>query len=113
VLLSVPFLATDDFTRVNVPRAMALQGVRFAFRSGVATGAGELIPQIAHAVAEGFDEQAALAALTIHAAEILGVDDRVGSLEEGKDADLVFLSADPFAPGARITRVMVEGEVKS
>lgn len=112
VLLSVPFVVNVDFARINVPQATAAAGLRFAFRSGVATGAGQLVPQIAHAVAAGLDGKAALMALTSRAAEILGVDDRVGSLEEDKDADLVFLSDEPFTPSARVVRVMVEGKMQ-
>jgi imidazolonepropionase-like amidohydrolase len=55
-------------------------------------------------------EAAALASITRTPAEILGVSDRIGTLARGKDADLVFLSAEPFATGAAVTRVMVDGE---
>ena len=44
------------------------------------------------------------------AADVLGVAERVGRLDHGKDADLVLLSAPPFAPGSRVTRVFVGGE---
>ena len=49
---------------------------------------------IAAANGLGFDE--ALAAITIDAARILGVDERVGSLEPGKDGDLALFDGDPF-----------------
>lgn len=111
-ILSIPFVAAEGPMKVNVPRQVAASGLRFCFRSGVATGAGELVPQIAFAVSQGWDAESALAALTIRAAEILGVEERVGSLEEGKDGDLVFLSGEPFAPGTRVLRVMVEGDLK-
>ncbi len=48
------------------------------------------------AVREGTPEEEALKAITINAAEIIGVDDRVGSLEVGKDADIVIFSGHPF-----------------
>ncbi len=111
-IVSLPFLAQDGIQRVHVLRQAADAGLRFGLRSGVATGAGDLVPQLAFAVSQGWDANAALSALTIRAAEILGVEDRVGSIEVGKDGDLVFLSGDPFAPGTRVVRVMVEGEVK-
>ncbi len=111
-LLSVPLVVPDETARVNLPRQAAAAGLRFAFRSGAASGAVDLVPQVAFAAGEGWSGREALAALTIRAAEIFGIDDRVGSIEEGKDADLVFLSGEPFAPGTRVARVMVEGEMR-
>jgi imidazolonepropionase-like amidohydrolase len=48
------------------------------------------------AVAEGMDEMEAMKAITINAAEIIGIEDRVGSLEVGKDADVVIWNKHPF-----------------
>ena len=48
------------------------------------------------AVKAGMDPFEALKAITIHPAEHLGIQDRVGSIEEGKDADLVITDGDPF-----------------
>jgi imidazolonepropionase-like amidohydrolase len=48
------------------------------------------------AAREGMPEEEALKAITVNAAEIIGVADRVGSLEAGKDADLVVFSGHPF-----------------
>lgn len=51
--------------------------------------------------------------LTINPAKILGIDDRVGSLEVGKDADIVIWDNDPFLPEARVEKVFIEGvEIK-
>jgi imidazolonepropionase-like amidohydrolase len=55
-----------------------------------------LIVQAALAVKEGMDRDAALRAVTITPAQIMRVDDRIGSLVPGKDADLVIWSGDPF-----------------
>ncbi|GAA4828808.1 amidohydrolase [Garicola koreensis] len=68
-----------------------------------------LITQAALAVREGMDPQAALRAVTINPAEVLGVADRVGSLEPGKDADLVLWSADPLDARNRVLRTWVSG----
>jgi len=51
----------------------------------------------------------ALGMLTYNPARILGVDDRIGSLEAGKDADIVVLSGQPFAGGTGVTHVFVNG----
>jgi imidazolonepropionase-like amidohydrolase len=55
-----------------------------------------LVLQAALAVKEGMDREAALRAVTINPARIMRVDDRIGSLVPGKDADLVIWSGDPF-----------------
>ena len=60
---------------------------------------------------EGLDPREALRALTVHPARIYRLDDRIGSIEAGKDADLVFLDGDPFAVPSRVRRVIVGGKV--
>jgi len=62
------------------------------------------------AAREGMDEEAALKAITINAAEILGVADRIGSIAPGKDADLVILSGHPLEIGTKVVKVFVDGE---
>ncbi|WP_243665161.1 amidohydrolase family protein, partial [Rhodothermus marinus] len=63
------------------------------------------------AVANGLPRTAALEALTIQAARILGIADRVGSLEPGKDADLVLFDGDPFEYTTHVCGVIIEGEL--
>ena len=53
----------------------------------------------------------ALAAITIDAARLLGIDDRVGSLEVGKDGDLALYDGDPFEYTSHCEGVVIEGEV--
>lgn len=64
----------------------------------------------AMAVASGMDRHDALRAITLTPAEILGVAERVGSLEKGKDADILILSGNPLAATSRIKRVILKGE---
>ncbi len=59
----------------------------------------------------GFPLEAALGTVTSRAADILGVFDRVGSLEEGKDADLVVLDGEPLDSLSTIEMVIVDGMV--
>ena len=68
-----------------------------------------LIHQASLAVKEGLDAGAALRAVTINPARILGVDGRIGSLEPGKDADLVIWSGDPLDVTSRAERAFQDG----
>ena len=61
------------------------------------------------AVAHGLPFAAALAAITINPARIWGVADRIGSIEPGKDADLVIWSGDPLEPLSAPTAILIKG----
>ena len=95
-------------------------GVKFAIvppTAGFETwgGAGRdlmtLPIEAAFAVSGGLDEQTALEAITITAAEILGIEDRVGSLQLGKDADIVILDGHPFHYNTFVQLTLVNGKV--
>jgi imidazolonepropionase-like amidohydrolase len=64
----------------------------------------------AMAVRAGMSRTAALEALTIRGAEMLDLDERVGTLEAGKDADFAILSGDPFSVYTRVQETWVEGQ---
>jgi imidazolonepropionase-like amidohydrolase len=68
-----------------------------------------LVHQASLAVKHGLDRDAALRALTISPARIAGVADRIGSIEAGKDADLVVWSGDPLDVNSRVQRAFVGG----
>lgn len=70
-----------------------------------------LVLQAALTVKEGLDPYDALKTITINAAEILGVDDRVGSLEKGKDADIVIFNKHPFNYDAITEYAIINGEI--
>ena len=63
------------------------------------------------AVKSGMDSYNALKAITINPAEILGVDDRIGSIKVGKDADLVLFDGDPLDIQSKVKHVWINGEV--
>ena len=67
--------------------------------------------EAAFAVSGGLDEQTALEAITITAAEILGFNDRVGSLQEGKDADIIVLDGHPFHYNTFVELTFVNGKL--
>jgi imidazolonepropionase-like amidohydrolase len=58
----------------------------------------------------GFPPDDALKAVTIVPAQALGVDWRIGSLEEGKDADILLMDGDLFDPQAHIKSIFIAGE---
>ncbi|MBR4461910.1 MAG: amidohydrolase family protein [Erysipelotrichaceae bacterium] len=62
------------------------------------------------AIRNGLDEKYALKAITINPARHLGIDDRVGSLEVGKDADLCIFKESPFAAGVEPEMVFIDGK---
>lgn len=63
------------------------------------------------AVREGMKVEDALAAITINAAEIIGIQDRVGSIEEGKDADIVVWDGFPLEVMSKPELVIIDGKV--
>ena len=63
------------------------------------------------AVKAGMDEFDALRAITINPAEHIGIADRVGSLEEGKDADIVIMGGSPFDMDSKIKYVLIDGNI--
>jgi imidazolonepropionase-like amidohydrolase len=64
----------------------------------------------AMAVRAGMTPEGALAALTLNGAQMLDLQDRVGSLEAGKDADFVVLSGDPFSAYTQVLATWVQGQ---
>ncbi|MBU0494333.1 MAG: amidohydrolase [Chloroflexi bacterium] len=99
-----------DMTPRN-PGVMARAGVKVAIQTDEASAVKYLPINAALAVREGMPEEDALKAITIHPAEIIGVADRVGSLEVGKDADVVVFSGHPFDYCTVAELVLVNGEV--
>ncbi|MDN4075533.1 amidohydrolase [Fictibacillus terranigra] len=74
-------------------------------------GIDSLILSAISAVKHGLSEPSAWKAITINAAKHLGVDDRVGSLETGKDADVVIWSGDPFDARSTVEKTLINGEI--
>jgi len=68
-----------------------------------------LAHQAALSVKHGLDRDSALRALTINPARIAGIDGRLGSIEAGKDADVVIWSGDPLDVLSRVERALVDG----
>jgi imidazolonepropionase-like amidohydrolase len=86
-------------------------GVKVAFHTddGI-TDSRNFTRMPALAVRAGMSRQKALASLTLAGAEILDLQDRIGSLKAGKDADLVLLDGDPFSVYTHVLETWVEGK---
>jgi imidazolonepropionase-like amidohydrolase len=93
----------------TAPAELAKAGVKFAIAVPSETNARQLPYHAAEAVAWGLSRDDALKAVTINAAEILGVGDRIGSLEPGKIANLFIANGDPLEVRTAITHVIVAG----
>lgn len=91
------------------PAALAKAGVKFAFYSDGLANPKEVLKNAKKAVDAGLAPDAALRAFTLSAAEVLGVDDRLGSVEPGKIANLVVADGDLFNPKTKIKFVFVDG----
>jgi len=110
--------ARGDAENLSMATAAGLReaGIPFAFQSGFEGYVPKtrvVLFEAAVAVRYGLDLEDALASMTIEAAKILGIDDRVGSLAAGKDADIVLFDGDPFEYTNRVTGVIIDGELVS
>ncbi len=100
----------NDVTLKN-PGILAEAGVKVAIQVDGASDTKWLALHAGIAVREGMNEEEALRAITINAAEIIGAADRVGSLEVGKDGDVAIFSGHPFETMTVCERVLINGEV--
>ena len=109
VSLSPNLVRTIDQQLVNLPQIMANHQIPFAFQSNATTGVQQLPLTIQHSVYRGLGVTDALTGLTESPAKLLSLDQNIGSLEAGKDADLVVLSGPPFEPSSQVLAVMIDG----
>lgn len=96
--------------RSGTVAVLAKKGIRFVITTGTNTAALPLIREAMFAVRNGLGPQQALDAITIEPARLLGLDDRIGSLAPGKDADFVIWSHDPLDPAAVAVSVHINGK---
>lgn len=96
----------------SAPKALYDAGIDFAMMTDHPVIPEQYLPVCAAlAVREGLPEDAALRSITINAARITGIDDRVGSLEVGKDADIAVFSGHPLDFRSRCVLCTVDGQV--
>ena len=94
----------------KVPAGLSKAGVPFAFSSSGLTSTSDFVKNAARAVKEGLPADAAVRALTLDAARIAGVADRLGSLEKGKIANVIMTDGDLFAEHTTIKLVLIDGQ---
>ena len=93
----------------STPAAFAKAGVKFAFYSGGMSAPKDVLKAAKKSIEAGLTPDAALRAFTLTPAEIFGVADRLGSIENGKIANLVVTDGDLFDEKTKIKMVFVDG----
>jgi imidazolonepropionase-like amidohydrolase len=103
----------NAFIAMDTPVKLREQGIPFALSSHGSADLEDRLPlQAGYAMQGGLPFEAALEAVTTIPARLLGVADRVGTLEVGKDADLVLWNGMPFEPSSRVIAVIVDGVLR-
>lgn len=110
--------AGGDTENLSFETAATLRraGIPFALQSGFESYVPKtrvVLFEAAIAAANGLTLEQALASVTVDAATLLGIGDRVGSIAAGKDADLALFDGDPFEYTTHVTHVVIDGEVVS
>ena len=112
--LELPLNEDDPYDRsYTVPAELQKAGIRFAIGTfaGTANLSSRNLPyQAAQAVAFGLSHDDALRAITKNAAEIWGVGDRIGTIEEGKWADLMVTDGDPLETRTQVRQLFIKGK---
>ncbi|MBK5292731.1 MAG: amidohydrolase family protein [Acidobacteriia bacterium] len=93
----------------TLPNELFKSGVLFAFGTFDSSFVRNLPYQAANAVAFGLPQQEALKAVTINAARIWGVEDKIGSIEKGKWADFILTDGDPLETRTQIKQMFIRG----
>jgi len=93
----------------STPGALAKAGVKFAFYSDGLAAPKDIFKNLRRALGAGLAADAALRAFTLDAAEILGVSDRLGSLEPGKIANVIVTDGDIFNEKTKVKHAFVDG----
>ena len=119
-VITHPTMARHGGERANATFEAAAHlrdaGIPFALQSGFEAYVPKtrvILFEAGIAAANGLSFEEALASITIDAARLLGVDDRVGSLEVGKDADIALYDGDPFEYTTHAIGVLIDGNVVS
>ncbi len=110
VVVGPDFVRTVDYQKINTPQILANAGIPFGFQSKATKGVQLLPLAVEYAVRKGLGIEDALGGLTSGPAQLLFLNQKLGTLEAGKDADLVVLSGPPFEASSRVLAVMIDGK---
>lgn len=103
---------TETEEMIFVPRVMAEAGVKFALQRSPTQIEGRYFwMQAARCVAGGLSRAEALKAVTLYPAQMIGLGDRLGSIEAGKEANLLLLTGDPLEAQTWVDQVLIGGQV--
>lgn len=100
--------------RAETPKGAAIlaqKGVKFAFQSGGMTNLNDFFGNALKATENGLSKDAAIRAMTLGAAEIFGIENRTGSVEKGKIANLTVVRGDILSKDRTVTHVFVDGKL--
>ena len=110
-------MARNAGDMVNMTRESAAILTAANIQVSIETGYEGYVPkthvlpfEAALAVTYGLPYEEGLKSITLNPAKLLGIDKRVGSIEQGKDADLVLFDGDPFEYLTKILKVMIDGQ---
>jgi imidazolonepropionase-like amidohydrolase len=98
---------------LSQPAELAAAGVRFAIASFDNSFARRLGQNAANAVAHGLPYEEALKAVTIYPARIFGLDDQIGTIEQGKLANLIVTNGDPLELTTDVKYLFIRGQLTS
>ena len=96
---------------INNADLLSRAGVRVALHTSASSATQYLLMNAAYAVRYGMDRDKAFRAVTSFPAELLHLEDRIGSIDVGRDADLVILSGEPLDFASRVEKVLVNGRI--
>jgi imidazolonepropionase-like amidohydrolase len=109
-VLRLPPRRDADFDQpFTLPYKLYQAGIAFSIASGGGSGIRNLPYHAAKAAAYNLPKDEALKAITLYAAQIIGVVDRLGSLEVGKDATFIVTDGDPLEMTTHVEKLYIEG----
>jgi imidazolonepropionase-like amidohydrolase len=109
-------MARNEDEMVNMNRESAILLTKAGIPVSIESGYESYVPktrivlyEAAVAMSYGFGFDEALKSITLNPAKLLGIDKQVGSIDVGKDADLVLFNGDPFEYTTKVCTVFIDG----